>query len=284
MTKIKYHIIVILFLVLTTAIFPATIKGIVQNTRTLEAIGGVEIRIIDLLKYTVSNEKGRFIIEDVEAGVYEVEANMSGYYWEIDTLCIPSADSVIEITLKMSARFLLLEDVLTQEIKDYHSRIESKNEKTPALELILDSLVIVNNSAYVSIIMENKTTEVIYVFKSYLCFNMLHPIIVDMEGHQIKSNLVLIDCMSEKRCPDTADLIAIYPGETIRYPKTKLMFYDFGHIPEGKYRIKVEYRFDEPKRINTLTCSRESNIQAMLIGIRGRYFTSNEVVFNNIHK
>jgi hypothetical protein len=89
----------------------------------------------------------------------------------------------------------------------------------------------------------------------------------------------MMDCVGEKTSPDYTDLILIKPGETIKYPTTKLNFYSFKVIPKGKYSIKIKYEFPKPEEINTFYCG---HIDVLIKGLRGTYISSNELTF--IHK
>jgi hypothetical protein len=89
----------------------------------------------------------------------------------------------------------------------------------------------------------------------------------------------MVDCMGEKTCPDTTDLILIKPGTKINYPVTKLMFYNFSNIPKGKYSVKIKYEFEKPEEINTFYCRGNSTLKALISGLRGTYTSSNILTF-----
>ncbi len=89
-----------------------------------------------------------------------------------------------------------------------------------------------------------------------------------------------MDCVGEKTCPDSTDLILIKPGVTIKYPATRLEFYNFSRIPKGKYIVKIIYIFKKPEKINTFYCG-GSSIQVLITGLRGTYISSNSFEFIN---
>ena len=126
--------------------------------------------------------------------------------------------------------------------------------------------------------MKNNIGDSIYLFKNYLCFSVIKPLVTDSTGKIIKENMGLMDCVGERKCPYSTDLILIKPGETVKYPLTKIGFYNFKALPNGLYSIRIKYEFKKPVEINTLYYR---DIKTLIIGLRGSYISSNELEFMN---
>ena len=55
--------------------------------------------------------------------------------------------------------------------------------------------------------MKNNIGDSIYLFKNYLCFSVIKPLVTDSTGKIIKENMGLMDCVGERKCPYSTDLI-----------------------------------------------------------------------------
>jgi hypothetical protein len=171
-----------------------------------------------------------------------------------------------------------LDSVSTPQLEAYHRKLEESNKTKPVMIINIDSLTFSNEYLTTYLSMKNNSYDSIYIFKNYLCFNVIKPIITNEAGELINRNTMMMDCVGEKTCPDATDLILIKPGKTISYPITKLQFYNFKVIPKGKYSIKIKYDFQKPEEINTFYCR---NTDILIMGLRGTYTSSNELTFNN---
>jgi hypothetical protein len=262
-------------------IYGATIEGIVTDSRTGEPLIGANVTILNTNIGAGTNNEGYYIIKDLFPGKYIIRTSYIVYSSHTDSINITGYDERVRLNIRLKSPIVDLDSVSNPELEAYHEKLHEMSEDKPIININIDSLRYSNGylTAYIS--MTNVIGETIFVFKNYSCFNVLKPIVIDSTGKTIKRNMIMIDCVGEKTCPDPTDLIQIKPGATIKYPITKLEFYNFTKIPKGKYTVKIKYEFKKPEEINTFYCRGNSVIKTLIKGLRGTYVSSNELTFIN---
>ncbi len=276
----KYLQVFIILFLFNSLMYGATIKGVVTDSRTGKPLFGVNVYVIGTKIGAATNLKGFYIIKNLSPGKYIIKTSYIVNKSHTDTVNIIKQDEVIELNIRLKSLMVNLASVSTPALETYHNKLEQLNKIKPVMSINIDSMTYSNDflTAYFS--MTNNIDDSFYIFKNYPCYSVIKPVITDNNGKLLKQNMALMDCMGEKTCPDSRDLILLKPGETIRYPVTKLGFYDFSLFPKGKYIIKIKYEFKKPEEINTLFCGGHS-IQVLITGLRGTYISSNSFEFIN---
>lgn len=276
-----YHIQIFVILFLFNFVtYAATIKGTVTDSRTGEPLAGANVVIMGTHIGAATNNDGFYIIKNLTPRKYIIKTSFIIYKSHIDSVNITGHDEVIELNIKLKSPIIDLDSVSTPALESYHKKLQELNEIKPVMSINIDSMIFSNNflTAYFS--MTNNIDDSFYIFKNYRCYSVIKPVITDNNGKLLKRNIALMDCMGEKTCPDSGDLILIKPGETIHYPVTKLEFYNFSVFPKGKYSVKIKYECKKPEEINTFYCG-GSSIQVLITGLRGTYISSNSFEFIN---
>jgi hypothetical protein len=278
--KLLKYLPAILFFYLSIKIFPATIQGQVKDASTGEPLIGANL-IVDGTPYGAATDLyGFYKIKDLSPGEYTIRISYIGYRPTKENVEIKNKDDVIELDVKLEEPIIYLDSVSTPTLEAYHKRLEEQNKISSVLKIVLDSLTFSDNflTAYLS--MTNCAKDSFYILKTFTCYEVIIPVVKDSAGKLVRQNMGLYDCMGMKTCPDSGDLMLIKPGETIKYPATKLEFYNFGRYPKGKYTVAVKYEFKKPVTINGFYCKSKSNIKALITGLRGIYM-SNALTFAN---
>ena len=272
---------ILIFLSISLNVFGGTIKGIVTDSRTGEPLTGADVIVKGTHMGAATDNNGFYIIENVPPGEYIINASFIVYGSQGDSISMKKHDDIIELNIVLKSPIVDLNSVSTQQLEMYHERIQEANKIRPAMRVTIDSLVYSKPylSAYLS--MTNQSNDSFYIFKNYPCFEVIKPIITDSRNKLITQNAVMVDCVGEKTCPDSADLIFIRPGQKIKYPATTLRFYNFSSFPHGTYFITIKYEFKKPEQINTFYCLGNTVINALITGLRGTYASSNTLTFVN---
>jgi hypothetical protein len=279
--KLKHYFPIIIILLFNFNNYSATIKGIVTDSRTREPIIGALIVLIGNSNHATTDINGSYIIKDLSPGKYIISTSYIVYKSHRDTINIKGQDEVIELNIMLKPLIVDLDSVSTPQLEAYHEKLREINKIKPVMLIEIDSLTYSDNCLSVYLTMINNTADSIYIFKNYPCFNVIQPIVTDSTNKLIRRNMIMVDCLGEKTCPDTTDLILIKPGAKIKYPVTKLMYYNFSNIPKGKYSIKIRYEFKKPEEINTFYCYGKSTLKSLITGLRGAYDSSNILTFFN---
>ncbi len=259
----------------------AVVRGKVIDSRTLAPLIGVNIFVLNTNLGTVTDVNGQFVINNIPMGKHVIRLTYIAYSTLIDTVEIKSLNDTLTLNFLLKPLIIDLDSVSSPENEAYHKKLEDLNKIKPVLSINIDSLSYSNYFLTAFLSFTNESFLPLYVLKNYPCFNVIYPLITDATGRLIKRNRLMIDCMGEKTCVDTADLIKIAPGRTIKYPAVKLMFFGFDRIKNGTCKIKIKYEFDKPKTINLFYCRSKNNIKALITALRGSYISQNSKTFIN---
>jgi len=270
----------VLFLLCNLRTYSASIEGFITDSEMNDPLIGANIIIIGTYTGAVTNVKGYYIIKDLSPGKYKLRSSYIGFKTRIDSVTIVDSNQIIKLNIKLKVPYVDLNTMSTPKIEAYHKKLHEINKIKPVLLIDIDSLTYSKKFLTAHLSMKNNVDDSIYVFKNYPCFQVIFPIIKDSTGKLIRQNMGMYDCLGEKECPDLKDLILIKPGEKINYP-VKIMFYDFGKMPKGKYSIEIKYEFNNIEKFNTFFCGRKFNPIALVTGLRGSYVSSNSIEFNN---
>jgi hypothetical protein len=277
-----YFPIIIILLSFNYSINSATIKGIVSNSRTKKPLAGADVILVGKFISARTDNNGFYIIKDLSPGKYIISTSDVVYKSHRDTVNIKGQDEVIELNIMLKPPIVDLDSVSTPQLEAYHEKLREINNIKPVMLINIDSLTYSEDYISVYLTMINNTVDSIYIFKNYPCFNVIAPIITDSNNKLIDQNMIMIDCVGEKTCPDSSDLILIKPGRKINYPVTKLMFYNFSNIPKGNYSVEIKYEFKKPVEINTHFCHGDIALKILTTGLRGAYTSTNILTFNNL--
>lgn len=99
----KYIILVVAIVTFGTAQAQNTVKFLLKNAETSEAIPGVTASIGQTNLSSVSNAEGLVIFENLQQGVYNVTFAMEGYKSQIVPVTIPFKNELLEISLESEA-------------------------------------------------------------------------------------------------------------------------------------------------------------------------------------
>jgi len=280
MINLKIILPITIFLFIQTLTYSATIKGIVTDSRTGEPLTFANVFILDTQIGTSTNSDGFYVIKDLNPGMYLIRASYVVYGSHTDTINIKDPEEVIELNIKLKSPIIDLDSVSDPELEAYHQKIKMINEIKPVLIINIDTLIYSERIVTAHLSMTNNIDEPLYLFKNYPCFTVIKSSITDSNAEIIKNEWIMPDCLCEKTCPDSTDLILVNPGETIKYPPSELPV-DFTSIPKGRYSVKISYEFKEPSEINTFYCNGKSVINTLIRGLRGSYISDNIVTFLN---
>jgi hypothetical protein len=269
----RYKSMLIFFVLTCIYSYAGTIKGVITDAGTGEPLIGANVLLIGTRLGAASDLKGFYIIKDVSPGKYILKASYLAYKDHIDKVIIKDQDDTIYVDIKLRSYMVDLDSVSSRENEAYHKMLEEMNKIKPVLQVYIDSLVFSDNDFVAYLSMSNNCSDSFYVFKNYYCFQVIRSIIKNSNGDIIKREYALFDCLGEKTCPDSTDLILLRPRERIKYEPVKLAFY---RIPKGIYSIRVKYEFKKPIRINEFYCR---NIKYLIKGLRGTYISSNAITF-----
>ncbi len=258
----------------------AVIKGNVTNSHSGDPVIEASVRLLDSHRTTSSDANGDYIFAGLSPGTYVMEAHYISLKQYIDTVVINEPNQIIGHNIVLQSYMVDLEDITNPQLEAYHTRLQQINEKMPVMRIHIDSLREYAHRLTAFLSITNTINDSFYIFKSYPCFNKMIPEVSDSAGDKVKANLIMIDCVGEKTCPDENDLILISPGGTVTYP-AELFFYNFERLPKGRYSIRMKYEFKKPEEINTLFCWDDSAIDALITGLRGTYISDNTISFIN---
>ena len=99
----KYIILVVAIVTFGTAQAQNTVKFLLKNAETSEAIPGVTASIGQTNLSSVSNAEGLVIFENLQQGVYNVTFALEGYKSQIVTVTVPFKSELLEISLESEA-------------------------------------------------------------------------------------------------------------------------------------------------------------------------------------
>ncbi len=259
----------------------AVIKGTITDSRDGLLLTGANVIILGTDIGVASDNSGYFIISGLSPGRYILKTSYIVYKSRIDTIVIKEPDEVVKLNIKLPSPIVDLEDVTTPRLETYHNRLQQRNKIEPVLKIHIDSLHESEYHLWAYLSVTNTSVDSFYLFRDYICFNVVAPLVTDSGGNSIKVIPAVTDCLGEKTCPDSTDLIYIGAGKTVKYPPTRLTFFNYGDKPKGRYSIKIKYEFKKPEEINTFYCRGESVIKALITGLRGTYISDNSVIFFN---
>ncbi len=270
----------LIFISFHITVYPATIKGVVTDSRTSEILTGANVVVLGKEIGCATDVHGFYEIKNLPPGKYIIRASFVVYGHIDNNVEIKDKDEVVELNIKLKSPTVDLDSVTTSEIEAYHKRLEEQNNISQILSIKFDSIEVTKSlpKAYFSV--TNNAKDSFYIFKNYLCFQVITLLLENAKGDWIKQRLGVMDCVGEKTCPDETDLILLRPGETIKYPPTEVGLYNMSKRPKGKYTLAIEYEFKKPKTINTFYCGTKSNIKTLITGLRGTYI-SNAITFEN---
>jgi len=258
----------------------AVIKGIVTNSHTGDPVIEAPVHILDSNRATTTDTNGDYTIAGLSPGTYVLHVHYITYNQYVDTVVITDTHQVIEHNIVLQSPVVGLNEVSNPQLEEYHNRLQKMNEKQPVMQIHIDSLKEFGHRLHAFLSITNTVNDSFYIFKTYPCFNKMIPEVSDSAGKKVKANLIMIDCVGEKTCPDETDLVLIPPGRTINYT-VKLFFYSFDRLPKGRYSIGMRYEFKKPEEINTRFCWDESAVDALITGLRGTYISDNTITFIN---
>lgn len=99
----KYIILVVAIVTFGTAQAQNTVKFLLKNAETSEAIPGVTASIGQTNLSSVSNAEGLVIFENLQQGVYNVTFAIEGYKSQIVPVTVPFKNELLEISLESEA-------------------------------------------------------------------------------------------------------------------------------------------------------------------------------------
>ncbi|MDP8206539.1 MAG: carboxypeptidase regulatory-like domain-containing protein [Candidatus Electryonea clarkiae] len=97
----------------------ATISGTITDSETEEGVGDAEVTFGDTLYSAVSDDEGNYLIEDVQAGEYDVLIIVDGYFdYEDDEVEVEERENEINFEIDILSGDLtgIVSDALTQEL------------------------------------------------------------------------------------------------------------------------------------------------------------------------
>ena len=243
------------------------------DAETGDPLIGANVLVLGTKIGAATGVNGYYIIKNLPLGRYILRSNYLAYRSHYDTVIIQYQDDIVELNIKLRSFMVDLDSVSSPENEAYHKKLEEMNKIKLVMLVYIDSLTFSDNNFTAYLSMENNCNDSFYIFKNYYCFRVIRAVIKSCKGEIIESEYVLFDCLGEKTCPDSKDLILLRPGETIRYEPVKMAFY---RIPNGVYSIRVKYEFKKLVRINEFYCR---NIKYLIKGLRGTYISSNAVTY-----
>ncbi|GGF14786.1 MULTISPECIES: TonB-dependent receptor [Flavobacterium] len=99
----KYIILTLAIVTIGTAHAQNTVKFLLKNAETSEAMPGVTASIGQTNLSSVSNAEGLVIFENLQQGVYNVSFSMEGYKSQIVPVTVPFKNEFLEISLESEA-------------------------------------------------------------------------------------------------------------------------------------------------------------------------------------
>jgi hypothetical protein len=265
---------IILLLIVISTLRSATIEGIIADSDNSKPLIGANVFIKDCEIGDATDFNGYYQIKNVPLGTNILVVRYFGYREYLKGITISDTNEIIQMNISMEIPFVYRDSISTPEIESYHYKIQETNKTEPVLLINIDTLI--NNGRCISVefSMTNNSNDSIYIFKDYPCFNVLDLLVTNYNGEEFGTRNVhfYFDCMGEKTSPDSADMLLIRSGETIKYPKTFTKYLILKSIPEGEYSVQVVYHFSLPQKIYTGFTSH--NFRVLRWGIRGRYISS----------
>lgn len=293
-----------IFIVFSTSIKSATIRGIVIDYINKEVISSAEVRIIKIpvnnktllesYYYETTNDSGYFIFKNIPIGNYEI--HISKYYDEnsfnpvhyrdfYDTLNLIDNDSIINLNVKLKRWAVYIDTV--KSIEKYHNYFKTLDPNN-ILSIKLDSLSFGRYYWKLYSTFYNKTDSTIFLIKELECLRLAESIVTNSKGQIMKRNMVSFDCMG-KSLPDSSDIIEILPHDSAKYNPVTLKFHNFYYYPKDTYSIKLEYKYERRKTLPGAFANPRYNYEERLkkqiyyfnVALRGDYISNNSIIFNN---
>jgi len=269
---------IILILLFSTFIYSqnnCTITGNVSDAVTGQKLIGATVLIENLQLGASTDVNGNFNIENIPEGKYILRVSYVGYldYW--DTISV-NKNINNTISLKVNSGPVIIRK---PEIEDYQNRLLKYAEKNNLLKIHIDSLQHQNGRVIVYSTFSNLSDEPIYIIKEKPCFRIIKPLVYN-EGGFVNGNGISLECdVMPYRLIDESDLFKLEPSESISYPSTELYLYNFNLLPKGKYKVGIKYMFGGPSSLTGLYSKPQDD--AILIALRGEYFSDNFLIFTN---
>ena len=102
-----------------------TIRGVIKDELTKQVVPGASIIVLGTSSFSISNESGLFIIENIPVGRYSICISILGYYPVVINELLVSSGKEIVLEIELQERPFKLEEAI---IKPKISKDKSQNE------------------------------------------------------------------------------------------------------------------------------------------------------------
>ncbi len=271
---------------LSASLNAATLRGVVTDSLTHDALVGATVVIVGSQLGRTTNTLGNFEIKNIPLGQSIVKTSYIGYNQKTVTITVSSVDEVVNLNLPLFNGYLPFSTLETQllsqdeikEVNKYQDSLSILAQHTKLITIIIDSLELNDKKSgmmitYLTFI--NNTTTTIYLFPE--SSQRLHPIITDSAGKNITPHII----------SDAGPyLFNRFPSEFILVPgKTKVrttnynFAYNWAWIPNGLCDIHFFYSYALPQTV--YDSIKKQQLINYLKTLKGSYVTDNAWRFVN---
>ena len=200
----------------------------------------------------------------------------NGCIKQIDTLFVEEENQEIYKT------YFLERSVIesNNETEKYHQQLQSYSLKDSLLLINVDSLRITKDKMYLSFSFFNYSEYPIYILRTIECIEPIKIILIDENGQTFKPSAFRIDCVGDKKYPDSSDLIEILPKTKINYPTYHFLNLFRPELHSGYYNVKVIYEYKKPENFGGTNHKNyrdvwKNEIETMTKTLRGKHVSKN---------
>ena len=224
----------------------------------------------------ITDINGRFELMDIPEGQHIIRCYYILYKTYEDTILV---NDDIDLNIILQSRRITIE--IKPEIENYHLSLEKFAEQDSLLTIHIDSLSYNKRGLLAYSTFNNLSTDTIYIIKECECFRIIEPIVY-RDDEYVKFNCISLGCdIIPYGLINMTDLIKLSPGQSINYPPLRLWLYSFEHLPNGEYKIRIQYKFGGPSSLSGIFIEPEDD--AILLALRGKFSSDNFVTFNNFY-
>jgi hypothetical protein len=278
----KTNYLIISFLFFSASLYSqnyCTITGNVSNAESGRKIIGAKVLIKNLNLRVSTDVNGNFTIENIPEGKHILKVSRIDYLAYQDTIAFSSENKNVNITI--SLKYDRPEIISKPEIEDYQNRLQKLAQKDSLLRIHTDSMKYQNGGVIVYLTFTNLSDETLYIIKELPCFHIMKPLVYNEDGF-VNANCFFAGCdVIPYPLINESDLIKLEPHKSVSYPPKDLLVYNFNFLPIGKYKVGIKYTFGGPSSLTGLYSKPQDD--AILIALRGEYFSDNFMFFTSVH-
>jgi hypothetical protein len=231
-----------------TAGHSATVRGRVVNSRSSGPVANASVVLSGTRLTATSDSEGRFTIQGVPVGTYDLRAGLTGSGDKHITIAVDSVEQVVEVTIFLRVLGRPLVPGCIPEFTVYQSELAAYLKTHPgALSFEISDFREADSSTFASVMLTcvNNSPHDIYLMKDHdPCGQMYVQNLSDASSVPVQSNAMKLHSSAGEPClHELQDIIRIPKNGKVVADTVRLWQYDVAHLPSGDYRLQLVYVF-----------------------------------------